>query len=73
MYFSKDSDAVPTFEFPGSTGAGPRQVSIQYTTEKSREIAPKRMKSLGQSVNNTQLWICLVVKAQSDVVKKNIV
>ena len=25
MYFSKDTDAVPTFEFPGSTGAGPRQ------------------------------------------------
>ena len=25
MYFSKDADAVPTFEFPGSTGAGPRQ------------------------------------------------
>ena len=24
MYFSKDADAVPTFEFPGSTGAGPR-------------------------------------------------
>ena len=25
MYFSKDADAVPTFKFPGSTGAGPRQ------------------------------------------------
>ena len=25
MYFSKDADAVPTFGFPGSTGAGPRQ------------------------------------------------
>ena len=25
MYFSKDADAVPTFEFPGSTGAGPWQ------------------------------------------------
>ena len=25
MYFSKDADAIPTFEFPGSTGAGPRQ------------------------------------------------
>ena len=27
MYFSKDADAIPTFEFPGSTGAGPRQVA----------------------------------------------
>ena len=25
MYFSKDADAIPTFEFPGSTGAGPQQ------------------------------------------------
>ena len=25
MYFPKDADAVPTFEFPGSTGAGPWQ------------------------------------------------
>ena len=25
MYFSKDADAIPTFEFPGSTGAGPWQ------------------------------------------------
>ena len=25
MHFSKGADAVPTFEFPGSTGAGPRQ------------------------------------------------
>ena len=25
MYFSKDADAIPTFKFPGSTGAGRRQ------------------------------------------------
>ena len=30
MYFSKDADAVPTFEFPGSTGAGPRQILLCY-------------------------------------------
>ena len=28
MYFFKDADSVPTFEFPGSTGAGPRQESL---------------------------------------------
>ena len=39
--------------------------------EKSREIAPERMKRLSQSGNNTQLWICLVVKVKSDAVKNN--
>ena len=28
MYFSKDADSVPTFESPGSTGAGPRHDPI---------------------------------------------
>ena len=30
------------------------------------------MKWLGQSKNNTQLWICLVVKVKSDAVKNSI-
>ena len=29
MYFSKDADAVPTFEFPGSTGAGSMDEEIK--------------------------------------------
>ena len=37
--------------------------------EKSGEIAPERMKSLGQSRNNAQLWMCLVAKAKSDAVR----
>ena len=32
-------------------------------------IAPKRMKCLGQSRDDAQLWICLVVKVKSDAVK----
>ena len=40
--------------------------------EKSREIAPGGMKSLSQSRNNAQLWVCLVVKVKSDAVKNNI-
>ena len=40
--------------------------------EKSREIAPEGMKRLSQSRNNTQLWMCLVVKVKSDVLKNNI-
>ena len=34
---------------------------------------PVRMKQLGKSRNNIQLWMCLVVKVKSDVVKNSIV
>ena len=34
--------------------------------------APKRMKWLGHSGNNTQLWMCLVVKVKSNDEKNNI-
>ena len=42
--------------------------------EKSREqllTAPQRMKQLGQSRNDTQLWTCLVLKVKSNAVKSN--
>ena len=35
-------------------------------------IAPERMNGLGQSRNDVQLWMCLVVKVKSDAVKNNI-
>ena len=35
-------------------------------------IAPERMKWLGQMGNDTQLWMCLVVKVKSSAVKNNI-
>ena len=35
-------------------------------------IAPEGMQLLGQSGNDTQLWMCLVVKIKSDAVKNNI-
>ena len=38
---------------------------------KSREIAPERMKTLNESRNDVQLWMCLVVKVKSDAVKNN--
>ena len=41
--------------------------------KKSGDIAPEGMKRLSQSGNNAQLWTCLVVKANSDAVKNNIV
>ena len=40
--------------------------------EISGEITLERMKSLGQSANNAQLWMCLVVKLKFDAVKNNI-
>ena len=36
-------------------------------------IVSELMKWLGQSRNDVQLWICLVVKVKSNAVKKNIV
>ena len=36
-------------------------------------IASERMKQLGQSRGDAQLWMCLVVKVKSSAVKKNIV
>ena len=33
-------------------------------------IAQERREHLGQSRNNAQLWMCLVVKVKSDTVKK---
>ena len=36
-------------------------------------IASERMKCLGQSGSDVQLWMCLVVKVKSDTVKKNVV
>ena len=41
--------------------------------EKSREIAPERMKRLSQNGNDTQFWMVLVVKVKPNVVKNNIV
>ena len=40
--------------------------------EKSGDIAPEGMKRLSQSINNTPLWMCLVVKVKSDAIKNNI-
>ena len=40
--------------------------------EKSREIAPERIKRLSQSENNAQLWLLLVMEVKSDDVKNNI-
>ena len=53
MYFSKDADTVPTFEFPGSTGAGPWQDSpcnllYQRQWESSFSLSEKGLKKYGK-------------------------
>ena len=40
--------------------------------ENNYYIAPGRKKQLGQSRNDTQLWVCLVVKLKSNATKSNI-
>ena len=41
--------------------------------EKTGEIAPERMKSLSQSRNDAQLWMCLLLKVESNAGKNNTV
>ena len=60
MYFSKDADTVPTFEFPGSTGAGPRQGSsvhgilqagmLDYVALGEKEIPDPRIEPRSQTL-----------------------
>ena len=35
-------------------------------------IAPERIKQLGQSRNDSQLWMCLVMKVKFDAAKNSI-
>ena len=49
----------------------PRSVGAQLLLEISGEITPERMKWLGQKGNNAQLWMYLVMKVKSDIVKNN--
>ena len=51
----------------------PRLEGVQYATgEEQRTITAERMKQLGQSRNDTQLWKCLVMKVKSDAAKNSI-
>ena len=49
-----------------------RSIGVQYATGNTGGIAPERMKRLSQSRNDTQFWMCLVVKVKSNAVKSNI-
>ena len=50
----------------------PKSASANMLLEKGGEITPERMKRWGQSENNTQLWMWLVMEVKSDAVKSSI-
>ena len=50
----------------------PRSIGAQYATGEEQRKDPEGMR-LSQSGNNAHLWMCLVVKVNSDAVKNNIV
>ena len=47
----------------------PRLVGANILLEISGEITPERMRRPRQGKNNAQLWICLVVKVKSNIVR----
>ena len=63
--YERQTDMTWEDEPPGQQGSN-------MLPGKSREIAPERMKSPGQSGNDIQLCMCLVVKVKSDAIKNNI-
>ena len=52
----------------------PRSEGVQYATgeEWKRTNSCERMKWLGQSENDAQLWVCLVMKVKSNAIKNRI-
>ena len=49
-----------------------RSVDAQYATGEEWRKTPERMKRWSQSINNTQVWMWLVMEVKSDAVKNNI-
>ena len=47
----------------------PRSVGTHYATGKERRNSSRRNESLSPIRNNTQLWMCLVVKVKSDALR----
>ena len=62
-------------EVGGGIGMGNTCVSMadscQCMTKTTKKIKTNKKKSLGQSGNNAQLWMCLVMKVKSDAAKNS--
>ena len=53
----------------------PRSEGVQYATGVEWKItinSPRKNERLGQSVNDAQLWMCLVMKVKSNAAKSSI-
>ena len=50
----------------------PRSVGAQYATGDQWRNNSRKNEGVGQSKNNIQLWMELVIEARSDAVKSNI-
>ena len=50
----------------------PRSVVVQYTTGKEQRNTSRGNEKAKPKRNNTQLWMCLVLKVKFSVVKNNI-
>ena len=50
----------------------PRLVGAQYVTGEEQRNSSKKNEEAESSGNNAQVWMCLVVKIKSNVVKNNI-
>ena len=50
----------------------PRSVGVQYATREQLRNSTRKNEEAEPKQKNAQLWMCLVVKVRSDVVKSNI-
>ena len=50
----------------------PRSVGPQYATREEQKNSPRRNEKAESKRNNAQLYMCLVMKVKSDVIKNNI-
>ena len=65
----RQKDKTPKDEPPTQVGRCP--IILLGKSRGQLLIALERVKRLSQSRNNTQLWMCLMVKVKSDAVKNN--
>ena len=73
-----NQDKLDTVNFTDMVISGdepPTSEGVQYATgekQKATTNSSRKTEVLGQIRNDTQLWMCLVVKVKSNAVKNNI-
>ena len=67
----EDSPALPTY--PPHPTSGQKGSNLLLGKSGGKPLTtPERMKQLGQSRTDAQLWMCLVMEVKSDAAKNNI-